>query len=278
MTVHMWIERTMYFAKSGCHDRVLATRRRASACRVSIGLDPGRIFVRRDGDGPDVSWECHFATAEAHAADLAARAASQDFAAIRAQMGELIARFERHVAQTDDVSPLENGIASRDLTGRAIVPQEIALQSGPYTLKAYLLLPPGDGPHPCMLLNHGSGIDQGTLDVSRPGTATLLAGWGIASCLLHRHGDGNSEGPGWREDVPVAPGTPDYATQLTARLDREAQDVLAGLAMLAARPDIRADHIGVMGSSFGGVNTLLAAARTDGFRCAVEIAGAAMNW
>ena len=34
----------------------------------------------------------------------------------------------------------------------------------------------------------------------------------------------------------------------------------------------------MMGSSFGGVNTLLATARTDRFRCAVEFAGAAMNW
>jgi dienelactone hydrolase len=278
MTVRMWIERTMYFAKSGCHDRVLATRRRASACRVAIGLDAGRIFVRRDGDGPDVSWECGFETPEAHQADLAARRASPEFAAIRAQMGELIARFERHVAQADDFSPLQSGIATRSLVGRAIVPQEIALRSGAHSLKAYLLLPPGDGPHPCMLLNHGSGIDQGTLDVCRPGTAALLAGWGIASCLLHRHGYGNSDGPGWREDVSATPGTTEYAAQLTARLDREAQDVLAGRAMLAARPDIRAAHIGVMGSSFGGVNTLLAAAGTDGFRCAVDFAGAAMNW
>jgi dienelactone hydrolase len=274
----MWIERTMYFAKPGCHDRVLATRRRASACRVAIGLDPGCIFVRRDGEGPDVRWECGFETAEAHRADLAARGASPEFSAIRAQMGELIDRFERHVEQADDVSPLDNGIVTRCLSGKAIVPQEVVLQSGPYRLKAYLLLPPGDGPHPCMLLNHGSGIDQGTLDVCRPGTAALLAGWGVASCLLHRHGYGNSEGPGWRVDVSAAPGTGEYASQLAARLEREAEDVLAGLAMLAAQPDIRTEHIGVMGSSFGGVNTLLSAARTDGLRCAVDFAGAAMNW
>jgi len=33
-----------------------------------------------------------------------------------------------------------------------------------------------------------------------------------------------------------------------------------------------------MGSSFGGVNTLLASAKSNFFQCAVEFAGAAMNW
>jgi dienelactone hydrolase len=37
-------------------------------------------------------------------------------------------------------------------------------------------------------------------------------------------------------------------------------------------------HIGVIGSSFGGTVTLLAAAKSARFRCAVEFAGAAMNW
>jgi dienelactone hydrolase len=47
---------------------------------------------------------------------------------------------------------------------------------------------------------------------------------------------------------------------------------------MRANSEIMAGHIGVMGSSFGGVNTLLAAAKTDRFRCAIEFAGAAMNW
>src|SRR5207302_4854544 len=106
----------------------------------------------------------------------------------------------------------------------------------------------------------------------------LLMSWGIASFLPHRRGYGNSPGRAWREDVAAEPGTPDYDRQLAARLDAESDDVIAALAFVAALPDIRADHVGVMGSSFGGVNTLLAAAKTDRFRCAVEFAGAAMNW
>jgi dienelactone hydrolase len=108
-----------------------------------------------------------------------------------------------------------------------------------------------------MVLNHGSGIDKGTLDVSRPGTASLLAGWGIACFLPHRHGYGNSEGPAWRGDVSAPFGTPEYDTQLAARLDRESEDVLAAGEIAATLPEVRADRIGVMGSSFGGVNTLL---------------------
>src|SRR5258708_1970755 len=129
-----------------------------------------------------------------------------------------------------------------------------------------------------MLSNHGSGITQGTLDASRPGSAALLLSWGIAAFLPHRRGYGNSPGPAWRSEVPAEPGTPDYDAQLSARLERESEDVLAALACLSGLAGIRSDHIGVMGSSFGGVNALLAAARSDRFRCVVEFAGAAMNW
>jgi dienelactone hydrolase len=274
----MIIERTCYFAKPGLVGEVLSHRRHASAVRVSIGLPAGSIRVRREGDGPDVTWECAFADESAHAADLDARAASPAFEAVRARMRELIARFERHVEARDDVSPLTNGIVDRALESMPIAAAEKKFRSGAHELKGYLLLPPGDGPFACMMLAHGSGIDRGSLDVSRPGTASWLAGIGIASFLVHRHGYGNSEGPGWREEVTAPPGSEEYDRQLSGRLDRESDDVLAALDVLAATPGIRPDHIGMMGSSFGGVNTLLAASKTDRFRCAVEFAGAAMNW
>ncbi len=274
----MWIERTGYYAKAGAAAAVLENRRLACAVRAEIGLAAGDIFVRADGDGPDVRWECHFPTREAHAADLAARAASPEFEAVRARMRSLIDRFERHVEQRDAVAALPNGIVHTPLHDRAIEARELSFQSGAHRLKGYLTLPPGPGPFACLMLNHGSGIDQGTLDVSRPGTAALLASWGIASFLTHRHGYGNSEGPGWRAEVTSPHGSAEYAAQLSARLDRESDDVLVATEIVAALPEIRADRIGVMGSSFGGVNTLLAASKSPRFRCAVEFAGAAMNW
>ena len=64
--------------------------------------------------------------------------------------------------------------------------------------------------------------------------------WGIASLLPHRRGYGASEGPAWREEVPARFGTEDYDRQLAARLDRESDDVLAALDVVAALPEIDA--------------------------------------
>jgi dienelactone hydrolase len=275
----MIIERTLYFAQPGREQDVLAIRRRASMIRVAIGLPAGRIQVNADAgaDQSDVVWECCFHDRAAQQADLAARAASADFAAIRAEMNAATRAFSRQIL-ADDAAPLPNGLTHIDLAGQAIVPREVTFPSAGRELKGYLFLPPGDGPFPLMICNHGSGIDQGTLDVSRPGTASVLMSWGIASFLPHRHGYGNSPGRPWRDEASAAYGTAEYDAQLSARLDRESDDVLAALDCVAAMPEIRADHIGVLGSSFGGINTLLAAAKNDRFRCAVEFAGAAMNW
>ena len=274
------IERTHYFAHPGHADAVLATRRRASAVRIAAGLPGGEIFIRGaggDGSEPDVTWQCAFPDAAAQAQDLAARAASTAFEAVRAQMRTHIARFERHVFASVPLG-LPSGLRDTPIDGHPIAPREIEFTSGPYRLKGWLHLPPGPGPFPCLITNHGSGIDKGTEDVSRPGTAALLMSWGIASFLPHRRGYGASEGPGWREEASAPYGTPEYDAQLARRLDAESDDILAALDVVAALPEIDAGHIGIMGSSFGGTTTLLAAAKTDRFTCAIDFAGAAMNW
>ena len=274
------IERTQYFAHPGQAGAVLATRQRACRVRLALGLPAGEILVRHpggDGNEPDVTWQCAFADPAAHQRDLAARAQSPDFETVRADMRTLIARFERHVFATAPLG-LPSGLRDTPIDGHPIVPREIDFTSGPYRLKGWLHLPPGAGPFPCLITNHGSGIEKGTLDVSRPGTAALLMSWGIASFLPLRRGYGASQGPGWREEVSAAYGTEEYDAQLAARLDAESDDVLAALGVVAALPEIDPRHIGVMGSSFGGTTTLLAAAKSCRFTCAIDFAGAAMNW
>lgn len=276
----MIIERTQYFAKPGLAERALEIRRRANAVRRDIGLPSGRIFTKTaasDPDSPDVVWECSFRDAAAQAADLAARAASPAFVAVRADMTACLARFRLHIhAEADGALP--NGMRAIDIADHPVVPREIAFESGGLRLVGYLFLPPGEGPFPCLVCNHGSGIDKGTLDVSRPGTAALLMSWGIASFLPHRRGYGNSPGAAWREEVFSEFGTAEYDAQLLARLDSESDDVIAAHGVVAALPEIDPAHVGVMGSSFGGTNTLFAAAKDKRFTCAIDFAGAAMNW
>lgn len=274
----MLFERTSYTPHKGAFDAVLETRRAASGIRRTLGLAVGEIFVEHESPSGEktVHWECQFHSDEDHQSDLQKRDESPDFLNIRDQMECHISHFERRVFHraTTQASVLRQV----SLDGVAIVPEEITFQSGDLTLTGFLFLPPGLGPFPCIVTNHGSSIHQGTTDLCRPGSAAVLMSWGIASFLPHRRGYGNSPGAAWREDVSAEYGTDEYDTQLAQRLQDESEDVIAALAMLENRPEIDASHIGVMGSSFGGTVTLLAAASCPRFRCAVEFAGAAMNW
>ena len=279
----MYVERTNYYAKPGKAEAVLDIRRRASAIRVQLGLSAGTIFTRSGAtsQGADVTWENTYETIADYERDMAARAASPDFAAVRDAVGSVIERFERHVMQRDDTPGAAGpaaGAGAAPLAGAAVVPRQVQFKSGAHELTGYLYVPDGPGPHPCIITSHGSSIEQGTWDASRPGTAALLLSWGYASFLPHRAGYGNSPGVGWLKDVSAGFGTEDYDKQLARRMDRESDDVIAALDWLSGQNEIATNRIALMGSSFGGTVTLLAAAKTARICCAVEFAGAAMNW
>lgn len=271
----MICERTTYVPKPGQFEAVLAMRHRACAVRREIGLAGGAVFVE-DGDHPVVHWECCFDSPAAQAEDMSRRGGHPAFSAVRAEMNHLVAGFERRLFRRTEAPGAV--IRKTPITGVPIVPEEVEVPSGARTLKGYLCLPPGPGPHPCMVINHGSGIHQGTTEWCRPGVQSMLMGWGVATLLTHRRGYGNSPGTPWRGDVQAEYGTEDYDRQLARRLADEAEDVVAALRYAQGRTEIDAAHVGVMGSSFGGTVTLLAAASCPEFRCAVEFAGAAMNW
>jgi dipeptidyl aminopeptidase/acylaminoacyl peptidase len=268
----MYVERTRYFAKPGRAEDVLAARRRASRIRLEIGLPEGAIFVKTgEGDGPDVEWECAFPDLDSQRRDYEARGASVAFARVREDMGALLHRFERHVARRESPPQLF-------LDEVSLRPSEHTFRSRDAELFSYLYAPPGEGPFPAMVLNHGSGLTRGSTDVSKSSVASLLLSWGIACFVPHRRGYGRSPGPYWREEVPSPFGTDAYDVELVRRLHRESEDVIDALDALSRFPSVDPGRVGVMGSSFGGTVSLLAAAKCDRFRCAVDFAGAAMNW
>ncbi|MEV0701172.1 alpha/beta fold hydrolase [Saccharopolyspora sp. NPDC050389] len=108
-----------------------------------------------------------------------------------------------------------------------------------------LTLPAGPGPHPAVLLLHGSGrLDRdanarGLRMGLGPPLAAALAERGIAALRYDRRGVGATSGD-WR------------ATGFTDNT----HDAAAALRALAARPDIRADAIGVVGHSEGAVHAM----------------------
>jgi hypothetical protein len=86
-----------YYAHPGQEDAVLRQRLRACDVRDNMGVPRGRVLGRSAGSAelPDVIWEHQFDDVDGHHADMAARAASAEFEAIRAGMRKLCRRFER---------------------------------------------------------------------------------------------------------------------------------------------------------------------------------------
>jgi acylaminoacyl-peptidase len=123
-------------------------------------------------------------------------------------------------------------------------------------VQCWLLLPPGDGPHPAVLEIHGGPYAQYGARFSIKHQAMAAAGYAVLYC--------NPAGStGYGEAFTDAlhdrfPG-PDW------------DDLMAAVDVVAARPDIDADHLFVSGQSGGGVLTLWTVIHSHRFRGAVAI-------
>jgi len=165
-----------------------------------------------------------------------------------------------------------------NIDGPAISPTEISFPSGRNDLAGFLFLPESDGPVPCLVDNHGSQLPPGTADLSHPQTAAFFLSLGYAYLFPHRAGYGNSAGTPLAKDVTAPRGTTDHDEQMVVRLKRENDDVIAALDYLTTRPEIDSGRIVVMGSSLGGIHTLLALARDKRGLCGLDFSGGASQW
>ncbi|MBN6041158.1 alpha/beta hydrolase [Amycolatopsis sp. 195334CR] len=128
-------------------------------------------------------------------------------------------------------------------------------------LAGTLSLPDGPGPHPAVVLLHGSGpVDRHgnagkiALALGAP-LATALAAKGIATLCYDRRGVGATPGD-WR------------ASGFTGNYE----DAAAALRVVSAHPAVRAEAVGVVGHSEGALHAMTLAARHD-LRAVVLLAG-----
>lgn len=145
--------------------------------------------------------------------------------------------------------------------------EEVAFENGAVTLAGTLTLPPGDGPHPAVVLVSGSGPqdrDESLAPVSAIKPFRLLAD------SLTRNGIAVLR----YDDRGTAQSTGDYNT---SDLYDFASDAQAAIDFLLSRDDIDPEQIGIIGHSEGGlVAAMLASGETD-LAFLVSLAGPAVG-
>ena len=151
--------------------------------------------------------------------------------------------------------------------------EEVAFPSGNLQLRGFIWKPPSTGSFPALLWNHGSEKLPGWLPTLGPEFVRR----GYVFFVPHRRGQGRSPGPYIQDELQAAP--PAQRGQAFVRLHEiHLDDQMAALAWLKTQPFVDARRLAVAGCSYGGIQTTLAAERGDGYRAAVNFAGAAQSW
>jgi carboxymethylenebutenolidase len=170
------------------------------------------------------------------------------------------------------------------------VPETVVIPSGKLRLKAFFWKPDGPGPFPAVLFNHGSGGTDAGHTAGLPITeaaeklAPLFLKHGYAFLYLFRRGQGLSADQGpfmqdilQQEEAAKGKEARQHLQFMLATTDH-LDNVLAALAFLKATPGVDAKCIAIVGHSFGGQLTLLAAERDNSVRAAVTFAAGAGSW
>ncbi len=142
---------------------------------------------------------------------------------------------------------------------------------------AYLYRPPGVGPHPAVVYNHGSRAGREREVMRWEDRAERLAGRGYVALVPERRGYGDSDGTTFSEATRAADGSLDSAL-FASRMTAEAGDVLAGVDVLRQRPEVDSSRLFICGRSLGGIVTVLCAGGGEVFRAACSMCAAALTW
>jgi len=142
--------------------------------------------------------------------------------------------------------------------------EEVTIQAGAVTLAGTLTIPPAGGPHPAVVLITGSGPQNRDEELFGFKPFKIIADHltraGIAVLRCDDRGVGGSTG----------------STAKSTSADF-ADDVLAEVQYLKARPGIDKAHIGLLGHSEGGIVAPMAAAKSSDIAFIVLMSGPALT-
>jgi carboxymethylenebutenolidase len=159
--------------------------------------------------------------------------------------------------------------------------QRVTFTGGKFTLVGYLYKPDGNGPFPGLIWNHGSDPDPDSLsEFDAVAQIVVPAGYVLFAPL--REGQGGSQGTSIMDQVQQQQTSKGDAAaqQLFVSLMQGSQldDQLAGLAYLKSLTYVDKDRLEVAGCSYGGIQSILAAAKGAGYKSAVAISPGSDSW
>lgn len=156
------------------------------------------------------------------------------------------------------------------------VSEVVTYRSGPLKIQAILWRPNRDGTFPVLIYNHGSRPGR----ERQPFLTTQVQCWqmvtGTESVVFwpERRGYWGSDGQTYAQELGQFEPTPEFARRGIARLQAEADDVIAGLDYLESRQLADKGHVAIMGHSLGGIISLFAASKAPSrFHAVVDQAG-----
>jgi dienelactone hydrolase len=151
--------------------------------------------------------------------------------------------------------------------------ETVFVSSGSLQIEAYLYRPPGDGPFPALIYNHGSrpGSEREERPFGHIAEAFVPAGYVVL--VVERRGYGKSGGETFSREVGI-----DRGARFVNRLVAEADDVGASIDYLAKQPFVDKRRIAVMGWSLGGIVTVITASQRSDVRAAIDQAAGALTW
>jgi carboxymethylenebutenolidase len=159
--------------------------------------------------------------------------------------------------------------------------ETVAFPSGDKVLHGLLYKPSGNGPYPAVVYNHGSSpglINNAAFDAIAP--YFTARGWVFFA--PYRRGQGLSADAGVFVGTRISEAEKQGHAAGDAMLVRllsgeQLDDQLAAAHWLKTQSFVKAGRVAVMGNSFGGIETVLGAARHP-YCAAVNLTGAAMSW